>query len=289
MPRRRRYKKKGKSKAYYRRLRDTRINTAVEAAALRIAKKEVKKSHEWYTAKNITKDPNFDWAVHGPFVRVPSNSCFSLNAGNLFHLRLTDLGGILENSLYQPNDPTDVLKNILRISSFRSKFDFRYAGASACKIRVAIVRVNGAQLLSAQTQVPTLNMLKPLNDLYQYWPGTLRQELDFKFTTLADKVIKIGPARLYTDNRIISNVGSNQGYTYTTAATVHTDPQRSASIMASFKGKGMRLLVDDNARAPQAEVYLMVVADRPIEFTAVTATRFRVEKASQDAQPGNHV
>lgn len=286
--RNRRRRKKGKSKAYYRKLRDARINTAVEVAALRIAKKEVKKSHEWYKSKIITKDAQFDWTAHGPYVRVPSVSCFSLNAGNLWYLRLTDLGSILENSLYQPTQANDALTNDLRISSFRSKFDFRYAGASSCLIDISIVKVPGSQLLSAVAQVPVVEMCEPLNDLYEYWPATTRQSLGYKFQRLAHKRVRIGPARQYTDSRLISSQGSNQGYTYTSAATVHTDPQKSVTITKAFKGQGMKLMVDNAVRASRAEVYLLVVADRPIEFTGVHCTRFRLEKAADIAQPGNH-
>lgn len=289
----RRKRRKKKYSVSRSKLADKKINTLFEKRALQIAKKEVKASHEWFVSKMVTKDPQFDWVAAGPYLRVPSASCFSLNAGTLqrntfaWHLRLSDLGTLLENSLNQPTDPNDSITNDLRISSFRSCFDFRYAGASDCLIDISICKVNGSQLLSASTPVPTIEMVQPLNQLYKYWAATQRQSLGFKFQRIAHKRVKLGKGVLYTDSRVVSNAGSNQGYNFTTTATIHTDPARTVSIMKSFKGKGARLYVENAVRPPQTEYYLMIVADRPIEFCAVHATRFRLEKAAAISQPGN--
>lgn len=267
-------------------LANKRIDTLFEKRCLEITKKQIKKSHEWYTVKILTKDPQFDWVTHGSWLRVPSASCFSLNAGTMFHLRLSDLGQILENSIFSAS-ANDALTNDLIISSFRNKFDIRYNGASDCRVDMSIVKVNGSQLLSQQTNVPTIEMIEPLNDLYEYWPSTVRQSLDFKFSRVAHKRITLRPAHLYTDNRIVSNVGSNQGYAFTSALSIHTDPQKSVTLNKYFKGQGAKLFVQNALRAPQTEYYLMVAADRPIEFTCVTAIKFRLDKAADISQPGN--
>lgn len=296
MPRkyaRRPRRKKKKYSVRRSKLADKKINTGefsrtlFEKRAKQIADKAVKESHEWFKAKLVTADPQFDWPAHGSWLRVPSASCFSLNAATLFHVRLTDLGNILENSLYQPAQGQDSLTNDLRISSFRSKLDFRYAGASDCLIDISIVKVNGSQLLSTQTAIPSIEMVEPLNDLYEYWGATIRQSLDYKFQRVAHRRIKMRPAKLYAGNRLISSAGSNQGYQFQSTANTYTDPQRSVSITKSFKGKGMKLFVQNAARAPQTEYFLLVVADRPVEFTAITCTRFRLEKAADVSQPGN--
>lgn len=281
--RRRRRGKKRKYAATRSKLADKKINTLFEKRAKQIADKAVKDSHEWYTAKWITKDPQFDWAAHGPWLRVPTASCLSLNAATLFHLRLTDLGQILENSLYVPTQASDAVDNQLRISSFRSKFDFRYAGSAPCTIDISMVKVNGSQLLSTQTAIPTISMVQPINDLYEYWPSTMRQNLDFKYQRIAHKRIHMGPGKMFRNAYLPT--GQNSA---TANVAVYNDPQKSVSITKAFKGAGMKLQVENTNRAPQTEVYLLVVADRPIEFTAVTGVRFRLDKATQGAQPGNH-
>jgi len=280
---RKRSRRKGRSRKRSR-LADKRINTLFEKRALEIAKKEVKKSHEWYTTKQITKDPNFNWDTHGPYVRVPSASCFSLNPGSLYHLRLSDIGNILENDLL-PIGGTETLMNNMRVSSFRSSFDFRYNGASDCLIDISIVKVNGSQLLATQTTMPNILMVEPLNNFYKFWPAQLRQRLDYKFQRIAHKRIKMRPAKIYTDSHTTSNAGSNQGYAFANTSTVHTDPSRKVTLTKSFKGAGAKLYVENAARPPQTEYYLLVVADRPIEFCAVHATRFRLEKAADLVMP----
>ena len=235
-----------------------------------------------------TADPAFlgqdgqGWVTHGPWLRVPTSSCLSLNAGQLFHLRLSDLGSILENSLYNPNAADDSIVNDLRVSSFRTKFNFRYAGSAECLIDVSIVKVNGSQMLSTQTTIPSRDMVEPINDLYEYWQSTPRQSLDFKFQRIAHKRIRMGPGRLYRN----AHPADNNNQTVWGAA-VYTDPEKHVSLHKSFKGKGMKLYVEAATRPPQTEYFLLVMATRPIEFTAISATRFRLEKAAVISQPGN--
>lgn len=196
--------------------------------------------------------------------------------------RLSDLGTVLENSLYQPTDPNDSITNELRVSSFRNKFNFRYSGETEVLIDISIVKVNGAQMLSTQTTIPTIDMVEPLNDLYEYWPSTMRQSLDYKYQRIAHKRVRMRASSMYTN----AHLNSGQNSAVTVPAT-YREGERHVSLHKSFKGAGMKLHVENSVRAPQTEYFLLVASSRPIEFTCITAIRFRLEKASQISQPGN--
>lgn len=276
--------KRGSSK-----LADKKINTLVEKRMLEIAQDEDRKNQVWVKSRTLVADDTFNWEAHGSVLRVPSASCLVVNAGTLFHLRLSDFGEFLRNPINSEVD-SNRLNNYVRCRAFKNRFDFRYAGTYPSNIRIWMVEISGGQELSeiAGLTVPTLDCIPKgdMNGLNCFWPRTLKEQVPYKYRIIAQKDITLQPAKLYTDSHPTTNVGSNQGYTFSNSSSVHTEVQKVCYLNKYYKGLGNRFQVNyDDPRAPRKEVYLCIVSDTPLIFNCVSSSEFRLDKIQDQVQP----
>lgn len=197
--RRKRYGKY-KKKSYNSRLMDKRINTGVEVRMKEVAKKEMASKFVWIKPKQLIANSVFTWHSHGPYLRVPYASMLALNAAFMWHLELSDFGKKIKNQQNLTTGHSDLLDNYVRVKSLRNRLEFRHQNPIPCKIKIWMVYVSGANLLSAQATVPSIDMMPGggTNGLYAFHTATKREELPYNYRILFKKTIVLPAARLHT-------------------------------------------------------------------------------------------
>lgn len=291
MPYKKPYRKKKsyRKKGFVKKLADKKINTLVEKRIKEIAQSEDRKNQVWYKPRTLVADTTFNWTAHGPYLRVPSASCLSFNAGAMFHLRLTDWGQIIQNQL-NSSSGSELLSNYLRVRALKNRLDFRYSGTYDSHIKIWMVEIVGAQELAEQVTIPSIDTCPSgdMNGLNKYWPRAQREVLPYKYKILAKKDITLRAAKMYTNAYPTSNSGSNQGYTFTNAGAVHTETQKVCYLNKFYKGLGSKFQVDyDDARTPKREIYLCILGDTPITFNIVSCAEFRFDQILDSGQPSS--
>lgn len=272
--------KKMRGIRYKSKLADKSINTLVEKRIQEISRKEDQKQYVWYTPNKLICASTFNWDNHGSFLRVPTASFLRINAGTLWHERLSDFGDIIKNSL-TATAPVPSM-NYVRCKAMLNRLEFRCSGATPTKILIWIVSVSGSEALSGALTMPDIKTAPNggINGLYAFRKRVLKEDLAYKFRILASKTVTLRPASLYTAGVTRLDGGAPD------VPTVHTEHDNVVYLNEYFKGAGKRFQVDANdERAYREEVYLCMVADSVIDFTGVLQQKFRLEGPLQQAQP----
>lgn len=290
----RKYNKKNKNqKRYYNKnknmnskLADKKINTLVERRIQEISRKEDKKQYIWYTPSTTIALPTFNWETHGPNLRIPTASMYGMNAGTMWHIRLSDFGNKVKSNLTATAPVPEM--NYVRCISLKNRFEIRHQGGVSLKVLIWILAVPSSETLSAQVLIPDIKTAPGggLNGLYYYRRSILREDLAYKYRILASKVVHLPATREYNSPYTLSNTGSNQGYTFTSSPSLHTEVSKFVELNKFFKGEGKRFQVESSVSRPyKEEVYLCMVGDGVFDFTAVLQQKFRLEGPQQSAMP----
>lgn len=282
--------KKRSNKKYSNKLADKKINTLVEKRIVEISRKEDARNQVWYTPTKTITDASFNWDLHGPYLRVPTASFLSINAGTIFHQRLTDFQDMIESDILS-NNPAK--KIVLRVSGFRTFFQFRNDGVAPIRLKVWLVDIP-----TSATLIPTAETMPGghLNGLYFPHPGLPRQNLPYKYRILAHKTIVVKPGVLYLPPMLISSVSTQSGIveptygTYTNSNPVWTEQTSTCILNYKYPGKGKKFIYDSsqtgaNLNALQSNVYVCIIADGVLQLLGNVVSRFRLESNIDKAQP----
>lgn len=270
----RRRGRRGRSK-----LADKRINTLFEKRAKEIADKAVRDGQVWYNG--VDKIANFQipgaWSTHGPYVRVPDASCLTVNAGTMWHKKMSSFGQMLKNDINSTDDEK-LLVNYVRCKSMQASFDFRHSAPHSVILKLFIVAIPSAYELETQgATVPDARMTPGggTNLLFRYRQRLQREFVQYKYRVVASKTVRLPAADIYTPAYPINN---NNNTVWNLPA--HKTVQRTVSIAKYFKGAGKQFQMDnDTDRAVKEEYYLCFTADTAVSFCAVTHCKFRLEEA----------
>lgn len=277
------FKRKNKNSNRNSKLSDKKINTLVEVRMQEIAQSEDRKNQTWLKPRNLISDPTFNWATHGSVLRVPAASCLTVNAGTLWHLRLTDFGQLLQNDTNNATGSTARLSNYIRCMYLKSKFDFRYTGSVPQHIRVWMVQINASQELAEEITMPDINTVPKggLNDYNYFQHNALRELLPYKYKILCHTDLYFRPSMEYTSAWPINNNNStvwNQ--------PIHMEQSKSLTLNKFYKGLGKKLQVNhDDPRTPKQEIFLCACSDGVMTFTCVTECKIRVDSIQDRLQP----
>lgn len=271
--------KKTRKNVYSSRLADKKINTVVEKRIQEIARKEDQKNFVWYTNIDRIALPVFNWDAHGPQDRIPSNSMFGVNSGTLFHLRISDFGEKIKNSLVATAPVPEM--NYIRCAAVKNRFEFRHSGSTPCRILIWILSVPGSNALSGATTMPDIKTAPlSLNGLYDFNKRIEGEDLPYKYRILGHKVVTLPPAKLFTAGVTRLDGGAPD------VPTLHTEVGKVVYLNKYFNGQGKRFLCDDGTIRPfKEEMYIMMTADNPVDLTLVAYQKFRLEKPLLGAMP----
>lgn len=294
MPRGKRNWKKRPSKRMYRKkykvsvgkLMDRKVNTLLEKRMVETAKKEIAKSIVYFKPQSTIKSVNFDWLQHGFVERVPTSSFLTVASSTLQHTRLTDFGDWIENNV-ATNDGTALRSNYIRCKSMKNWLRFRHSGIAPIKIYVWIISVPGSQPLSQQVTIPDVDTLPSSfgNGLNKHLPKIRRENLDYKYQVHAKRMVVIGPGKPYLSPMVASNVGSNQGYTFTNTAQAWSEREKTINIDVYFKGRGKKFQVQDgNTRTVKQEYFLCMIADSQFQVLGDLQQTIYLDKLTDQAQ-----
>lgn len=284
------YRKKGK-KSYARRFNDRAINTKIESKILAIAQREDRRNQVWFTPRRLIAADVFTpalWKAHGAYLRIPTASMLRINAGSLWHARLTDWGDQVKSRL---TGNSESKKIVLRCSGFTNYFNFRCSGSSPNVIRIWIVSVSGANVLDDGKTVPAKEMMPGghLNGLFFGHTSEPRQSLDYKYKILADKTVTIPSS--YTYMGAMNSTGTyatgSGALSFNNTEPVFVEKEVKCTLNKYYKGLGKTFIYDgaSDLRAKQEEVFVCFISDSVVDFCANIGAKYRIDSPMTQSQP----
>lgn len=285
-----------KKKTYTSKLKDKKINTTVERRMKEIADKEIQKNFQWLYPQKLMGDDDFDWIAHGPNLRIPSNSMMGVNAGTLWHDRISDFGNLVVNDQIdkgQSDDPW--ANNIIVCKNVKCRFEFRHTGAVPIKIGIFLVFVPSAEMVEdASLPVPVITMLPGggLNGLNSFRPNSGREVTGYDYRILAKKFITIEPTIQYTSPKLNTSTKDGQITTYVSSTSTHTENSKVVFLNHTFKGDGKEFQVvhsdpaaDGATQSVGDNMYICCVADGVMVLNSIACQKIRVQRIRDTAQP----
>jgi len=248
----RKYKKKKKS-SYLRRLRDPKINTLVEKAAQRVAKKEISAQATTYVTREVwTRDGSWDvndiWPDAANSLTIndqaPIVSQFARVGGYLNNELSTEMAGVAPAYPTElPARPYNYRDMFLRLKSLI--FDLRFLNTGQeqvevdlcffrCPIRKRLVALDGNVPAGQVLNIPQLEWHKPftsLNTITSQCAKKYKEQaaniVPDRHTLMAHKRFSIEPGR------IIDAAGGG-------AASVNLTKWKRVRLAKYFKGLGKK-------------------------------------------------
>lgn len=275
-----RYRRKRKIKrrrGYQSRLRDSKINTAVERAALRIAKKEDNKNFQWYRPKLpiLSVSHGGQWPTQSWLTRFDGiQDGLACLAGTIGSIKVSNWGGLLENQLaVPPSTSGNETLNTFRVKNVGIDLSFQHQGPYSAVCQIAIVAIPNAAVMSGN--IPSLNMFKSVTAQFdgQYAPQ-LRQDMPYNYRLLGYKATVLPRSKLYTNAH--KDTSSN-----TWVPAVHTVETRRVKLYHTFKGKGRKFTVDPSgvtAQMKDYEIYCIWTSSVDCAVFGQATSKFRLDQ-----------
>lgn len=275
-----------KKKNYISKLKDKKINTLIEKRIQQIAKDEIRNFAKRKVIYRNT-DTQFNWEAHSPWLRVPSASCITENAGTLFHLDISDIGDTYINNL---TGNADSKKSRIAIDGFKSLVTFRYQGTYPAKYTLAYIEMTPNEDTASY---PVRDMLRngSQNGLFYYNRRGISDDLDqqISYRVLKQKTITIKPAILYTNS--LRQHNANELY----QNPIQTEVEKRVNFDYKFPKPKMLVFSqkstgDNEAENPlQKSYFLCLIGDSVMTFYNTTQTTLCVESPTDAVIPiGNN-